>query len=195
MSRHGIHGLCRPAAAAALVAAALLSTLTAGCTSPPTPPAGTPTPPVSLRTASQPAPTGPEAMVQAAVAAYRGMWAAYEAAIAVPGPTSPELARYATGDALASLVRGLTSVKDRGLRGTGKLTLSPQVTELSPVDAPTSVSIRDCFDDSATRLVRVSGPPYSDTPGGRRLCLATVKRGTDGTWKVTSYGLREVGTC
>jgi hypothetical protein len=142
-------------------------------------------------------PTDPSvAAVQNAVAAYRGMWQAYDKAIKVPEPNSPDLVRYATGNALQTLVSGLNSVKDRGLKGTGEVALSPQVTEVAPANTPTKVSIRDCFDDGGTHLVRASpGPPYNDTPGGRRLCLATVERQTDGTWKVTGFGLRSVGTC
>lgn len=168
----------------------------ASCTAKPAPSASTP--PVSLRSPSpSPSPTDPRVgAVQDAVGAYRGMWQAYNSAVHVPDPDSPGLPKYATGNALHTLVTGLKSVKDRGLKGTGDIVVSPQVTEISPTDAPAKVGIRDCFDDGATHLVRASpGSPYNDTPGGRRLCLATVERQADGSWKVTGFGLQGVGTC
>jgi hypothetical protein len=174
-----------------------LAMAAASCTSKPSP-KSTPTPSTSLRAPSSTAsPVDPKvAAVQDAVAAYRGMWQAYSAAVQVPNPDSPDLSRYATGNALHTLVTGLKSVKDRGLKGTGAIVLSPQVTQISPVDAPTKVGIRDCFDDGGTHLVRASpGLPYNDTPGGRRLCLATVERQADSSWKVTGFGLQGVGTC
>jgi hypothetical protein len=124
------------------------------------------------------------------------MWQTYNAAVQVPNPDSPDLPKYAVGSALNTLVSGLQSVKDRGLKGTGQIVLAPEVTEISPTNAPTKVGIRDCFDDGATHLVRVSpGSSYNDTPGGRRLCLATVELQPDRSWKVTQFGLRGVGTC
>jgi hypothetical protein len=183
----------RQAARLSVVALALLL---GSCTSKPAPSPSTSTPPVSLGSSS-PSPTDPRVgAVQAAVAAYRGMWQAYNSAVQIPNPDSPDLARYATGSALQTLVSGLKSVKGRGLKGTGQLVLAPEVTEISPTNAPAKVGVRDCFDDGGTHLVRVSpGSQYSDPPGGRRLCLATVERQGDASWKVTQFGLRGVGTC
>ncbi|GAA0919054.1 hypothetical protein Vau01_096260 [Virgisporangium aurantiacum] len=131
-----------------------------------------------------------------AVAAYRGMWDAYVRVLASPDPDSPELARYATGNALKTLTGGVRDVRDQGLKGEGEFTLAPRVTEVAPTTSPTKVGIRDCLDDSKARIVRASpGPAYSDKPGGQRLCLATVERQGDGAWKVTSFGLHEVGSC
>jgi hypothetical protein len=124
------------------------------------------------------------------------MWDAYMRVLAAPDPDSPELARYAAGDALTTLTDGVRDVRDQGLKGEGKFVVSPQVTEVAPASAPTKVGIRDCLNDGAARIVRASpGPPYSDKPGGRRLCQATVERQGDGSWKVTSFGLQEVGSC
>ncbi len=184
----------RSAGRVAVVALALVLT---SCTHKPAPSPSTSTP-VSLRSPSpSPSPTDPSAAaVQAAVAAYRGMWQAYNSAIEVPDPDSLDLARYATGRALSTLVSALKSVKAQGLKGTGQLVLSPQVVKITPVDAPASVDIQDCQDDGATHVVRASpGSPYHDTPGGRRQCLATVERQTDGSWKVIQFSLRGVGTC
>lgn len=185
-----------PVKAAAVLAAA---TALAACGSTPPQPAAT-TPAVSLpSTSASPSPSGVTAgvaAVHAAVTAYSGMWNAYDAAIKIPDPQAPDLAKYATGEALQTLTKGLQSVKDQSLKGTGEIVLSPHVSEVSPVSAPTNVGVRDCFDDGATHLVRVGpGSPYHDTPGGRRLCTATVVLQPDGTWKVTQFVLQKVGTC
>jgi hypothetical protein len=156
--------------------------------------------PSSSTSMSGPSPTaslapGPAA-IEAAVAAYRNMWRAYDTAIHVPDPNDPDLAKYASGDALRTLVSGLQSVKDQGLKGTGAVVNTPQVSQLSPSDAPRQVSIKDCMDTSQSRLVRSGpGPVYSDSPGGHRPCLADVRRQDDGLWKVASFGVRGVGTC
>src|SRR5437867_1178458 len=89
-----------------------------------------PSPSPSL-TLSAPSPTVSQApsvtAIQGAVAAYRSMWAAYDTAIQVPDPNDPNLAMYATGDALHTLVSGLQSVKDQGLKGMGAVANTPQV--------------------------------------------------------------------
>ena len=167
----------------------------ASCTSDQAP-KSTPSPNISLQAPST-TPTNPDAAaVQDAIAAYSGMWDAYVRVLASPDPDSPELARYATGNALKTLTGGVRDVRDQGLKGEGEFTLAPRVTEVAPTTSPTKVGIRDCLDDSKARIVRASpGPAYSDKPGGRRLCLATVERQGDGAWKVTSFGLHEVGSC
>ena len=160
-------------------------------------PSLTPAPQVSLASPSPTVvPTDRDSAVQAADRAYRGMWDAYLRVLTDPDPANPELARYAAGEALKALSNGVRKVKDQSLKGEGKFVLSPQVTAVAPADAPTKISIRDCVDTRQSRIVRASsGPTYSDKPGGLRLCLATVQRQSDGSWKVTSFGLREVGTC
>ncbi len=183
----------RPAAQLAVV---MLALVLASCTSKPAPSSSPSAPRVALRSPS-PSPSDPRAAaVQAGVDAYRGMWQAYNDAIEIPDPDTSTLPKYATGKALTTLVGALKSVKDQGLKGTGQLVLAPHVTEITPADAPTSIGIQDCYDDGATHVVRASpGPPYQDTPGGKRLCVATVERQADGTWKVTQFSLGKVGTC
>ena len=177
---------------------ALLATLAAlptGCTTP-EPSPSPPIPPVSLPSLAATASVAAADAVQNAVTAYRGMWDSYLRVLAVPDPDNPELGRYATGEALKTLKAGVGEVKDKGLKGEGKFSLAPRVTEISPANAPLKVGIRDCVNTAQSHIVRASpGPAYSDKPGGRRLCLATVERQGDGTWKVTSFGLHEVGSC
>jgi hypothetical protein len=182
---------------AAVIAAAVVAL--AGCRSTPPQPAAT-APAVSLPSASpSPSPSGLAAgvaAVHAAVTAYSGMWNAYDAAIKIPDPHAPNLAKYATGEALQTLTKGLQSVKDQSLKGTGEIVVAPHVSEVSPASAPSTVGVTDCLNDSASHLVRVGpGSPYHDTPGGRRVCTATVVLQPDGTWKVTQFGVQKVGTC
>jgi hypothetical protein len=133
---------------------------------------------------------------QAVLAAYLGMWQAYETAAAVPDPGSRDLARYSTGEALRTLVNGIQSLKDQGLKGTGTVSHTPQITQVSPIVKPTDMSISDCMETSASHIVRATpGSPYNDSPGGRRLTLADVRKQDDGSWKVDSFGVRAVGTC
>lgn len=151
-------------------------------------------PSASLR---PPSPTTPAASsTQGAVVAYQGMWNAYLDALRNPDPHDPALARYATGAALKTLVAGVREVQDKGLKGEGEFILKPRIEEMEPASVPTKVRIRDCLDTAQSRIVRAShGPAYYDKPGGRRLCIATVERQRDGSWKVISFGLHEVGSC
>ena len=131
----------------------------------------------------------------AALEAYRGMWDAYVEAISIPDPELPALARFAADDALTVLVDGLEQVERDGLAGRGDVVLDPEVTELSPPDAPTAAEILDCVDDSGTELFRVDGRPYEDTPGGLRRAEATVHSVGDSEWKVIGFALYGVGSC
>jgi hypothetical protein len=156
-------------------------------------PGSTPSLAAPSRTAASPDPT---AAVQTALDAYRNMWQAYQQALQVPDPSSPELTRYATGRALATLRQGLQSLKDQGLKGTGTISTTPRVTAVSPASDPASVDIADCLNDAASHIVRASpGPAYSDPPGGRRRVSAGIKRQSDGSWKVDDFGVQAVGTC
>jgi hypothetical protein len=174
---------------------ALTATI-AGCTHP-TGRANTSTAAPSLTAPSTTsASQDPAATGRSALDAYRSMWNAYLKAVQVPDPTSPELARYATGDALTTLTKGLQSLKDQGLKGTGEIGVSPKITAFSPAGAPTDIDIADCLDTTQSHIVRASpGSPYNDTPGGHRRVQASVQRQSDGSWKVSGFGVQAVGTC
>jgi hypothetical protein len=178
-------------------AAAVLAALTSACTNkqPPAatpatsrPAAASPTTPASI-----PAQT-PEQATQAAVDAYIGLQNAFLAASRKGDPDHPDLAKYATGDALALYTKGLKSQKAQGLLGRGQAIYHPKVTMLAPATAPTKATVQDCMDTSATSLYKANGDPYQDTPGGLRLVFADVER-LNGIWKVTSLAIREVGSC
>jgi len=138
-----------------------------------------------------------EAAEQAALAAYRGMWAAYDSAGQPPeaDPDYPVLERYATGDALETLVAGLTSIRQAGLVLDGEVVYSPTVTELSPPSAPNMARVEDCADSTSAARVRADGEPFEDEPGGRRRIVADVEVVDGGIWKVTGFAVREVGSC
>jgi hypothetical protein len=124
------------------------------------------------------------------------MWQAYNVAVHVPDPNAPGLALYATGEALRTLKEGLESLKKQALKGTGEVAVRPKVTEIAPAMAPTRIAVKDCLDDSKSKIVRAGpGAPYHDTPGGRRLTTAQVERQADGSWKVMTFGAQKVGTC
>lgn len=122
------------------------------------------------------------------------MWKAFVAASDIPDPAYPDLARYADGDALNVLVKGLKDMQSKGLVNQGDVVLQPQVTAVSLSVKPAQVQIADCVDDSGTHLVKKDGSPYQDTPSGRRSAQIKVTQTTAG-WKVTSFALFEVGTC
>lgn len=145
----------------------------------------------SLRAPSADARTSAE---QAAVTAYRGMWAAFVSAGRVADPKHPDLARYAADDALRALVAAIESNKKDRLIAKGDIVANPRVTELTPANAPQQASVRDCLDTTNASLVKADGSPYQDTPGGRRIVTATVKK-LGATWKVISFVPLEVGSC
>jgi hypothetical protein len=150
----------------------------------------TPTPTATATPAANPA----VAARDAAIAAYRGMWAAYETASATANPDEPSLAIYATGRALATLQNGLRQMRADDQVARGTVILKPTVVSVSPADAPTHISITDCADTTASVLYHRGGGPVDNIRGGHRRVNATVIA-TDGTWKVDSFGVLAVGSC
>ncbi len=140
-------------------------------------------------------PTDPRlTAVQDALAAYRNMWRAYATASNTGDPQSPDLAKYAAGSALTTLVNGLTNNKSKGLTSKGNPQLAPVQTGFNPADAPTTVTVADCLDDSHWLLYKSNGELEDNTPGGRHKVVATVNR-INGEWKVIAFAESGVGTC
>ncbi|ROO62976.1 hypothetical protein EDC02_4985 [Micromonospora sp. Llam0] len=132
---------------------------------------------------------------QQALAAYEGMWQAYAAAGLTADPDEPDLARYASGQALTTLRDGLAQYREDDQFLKGDLVTHPQVTDASPDPDPTSVTVTDCLDDTKFLVYKRSGELVDDAPGGRRYTKATVTNlGAEG-WKVTSFGVQAVNTC
>jgi hypothetical protein len=177
-----------------LSAVGLALTLAACRSKPPHDASPTPGPSLHAPSAS-PSPSDPRlAAVQQALAAYRAMWDAYVAASNSGDPQSPALAQYATGSALQTMTKGLTANKSKGLTSKGSPQMDPHQTGFGPADAPTSVTIGDCLDDSHWLLYKANGELADNTPGGRRKVTAQVDK-VSGEWKVTAFAVQGVGTC
>jgi hypothetical protein len=132
---------------------------------------------------------------QQAAAAYTGMWQQMAKADETADWQSPELAKYATGDALLVINRSLYTDHVNGLVSTGAPTSNPQVTKMEPPIDPTTVTVSDCGNDAQWVKHKVDGSSYVDPPGGRRSITAEVKKQTDGTWRVTRFAVEGVGSC
>jgi hypothetical protein len=169
--------------------AALAVALTAGGCDRANPERGEPSVPAlgSAVSATQPA-TDP------AVDAYQSMWTAYTRAGLTANPDHPDLARYATGLALTTLRNGLAGYRKQRQVLKGDLVTAPHPANASPANEPTTVSIVDCLDTTNFLVYRADGRLADDEPGGRRAVRATVIRSADG-WKVSSFGVQQVGTC
>ncbi|GAB1644283.1 hypothetical protein KRMM14A1259_47060 [Krasilnikovia sp. MM14-A1259] len=165
-----------------------------GCTGPK--PVQTPTGPPSVSVPpSVSAPPDDKATAEAkAVEAYRGMWKAYAKAGLTANPDEPDLAVYATDPALKLLRDGLAGYQAKGQVFKGEYGSTPSAVEATPAAAPTTVIIADCLDSTNFLVYKASGEKADDIPGGRRSTSATVKS-QGGVWRVTSFAVREKGTC
>lgn len=187
-----IAGGCRTAAVLAVgVAMATVAACSSGPAS--SPPLSTAQPP------AQGSPTTTLSVVdkakQAALAAYRGMWQDFVAAGRTSDWQSAALGRYATGIALTNLSRGLYADHYNGLVTRGEPVLSPSVSSVDPPDNPAKIIMTDCGDSTHWLKYRADNGQLADTPGGRRLINAIVEKQSDGSWKVSDFGVHDVGTC
>lgn len=188
-------GACRSVAAWSSV---LVLGLTAGCASiSPSDPAPTPKEPGSSESSSDPSSTSPAEMAgQQAVAAYLGMWKDMAAAARTSNWRDPQLGSHAVGTALTNITRGLYADQANGLVTKGKPKNKPRVTSVEPPSNPAKVVITDCGNDSQWRHYRADNGQLANTgPGGRRNINAVVEKQRDGKWKVTDFGIHEVGSC
>lgn len=133
---------------------------------------------------------------QQSTAAYLGMWRDMAEAATTSDWRSPKLARNATGEALRTISRSLYADHYNGLITKGRPVNYPEVTAVEPKNRPTSVTITDCGDSTNWRKYHAdSGKPANDGPGGHRRIEALVKKAADGSWKVTTFAVHEVGSC
>jgi hypothetical protein len=130
-----------------------------------------------------------------ALVAYRGMWSAFVDAAKTSDSEAPELRTFTTDNALKLIVSSLYTNKQLGKVTRGEVALNPRVTKQDPSDAPSSINISDCVDDSHWLEYKASGGLYDNKPGGKHRTTAIVKRQSDGTWKVDSFALQGLGTC
>ncbi len=131
-----------------------------------------------------------------AIDAYLGMWEDYAVASETADWQSPLLDDHATGEALSVMSRGLYASHYNGEVAKGRPVLNPEVSSASPPADPTTVVISDCGDSSNWLTYdEATGEVIDDEPVGRRSITATVELQADGTWKVTGFAVRGVGSC
>jgi hypothetical protein len=178
----------------AVLAVAVAMSFAAGCAASTDPTSPLPGPTTQPPVTSQP--TAEEIAREEALAAYQGMWADFVEAGATSDWQSPNLGRHAMGVALTNLSRGLYADSVNGLVTKGKPVLSPVVSSVEPLDDPTRVVVTDCGDSAGWLKYReADGSRASENRGGRRLINAVVERQPDGAWKVTDFGVQELGSC
>lgn len=132
----------------------------------------------------------------AALTAYTDMWRDVADASATADWQSARLDDHATGDALAVVTNALRRDRDRGLISKGQPTHSAQVSSQDPLVDPRTIRIEDCGDSSNWLKYQAdTGELVDDTSGGRRAITAEVIRLEDGSWKVSRFAVRGVGTC
>jgi hypothetical protein len=140
--------------------------------------------------------SGVDKASQGALAAYLGMWQNFHAAAATADWQAPSLGQYATGTALSTLTRGLYSDQFNGLVTKGATSHDARVSSVDPPQNPAKVIVTDCSDSTHALKYRAeNGQLADDTPGGRRLINGIVQRQGNGSWKVSDFGVHEVGSC
>ena len=140
---------------------------------------------------ASPTPSAEDLAGREALAAYRGMWADFVTAGTTSDWQSPDLGRHATGVALTNLSRGLYADSANGLVTRGAPVLSPEASSVEPA----RVVVTDCGDSTNWLKYREDGSLATAGPGGRRLINAVVERQSDGSWKVSDYGVQGIGSC
>ncbi|MFD5089848.1 hypothetical protein ACFWMR_04565 [Amycolatopsis thailandensis] len=159
-----------------------------------TTPASAPSVPPIAPSATPASPS--EIAKQKAATAYLGMWSDMAEAATTSDWQSPKLAQNATGEALQTISRSLYADHYNGLVTKGQPVNYPKPSSVEPLDNPTSVTITDCGDSTNWLKYRAeNGQPANDGPSGRRQIEALVKKAVDGSWKVTTFAVHEVGSC
>ncbi|MCE7011734.1 hypothetical protein LWC34_54315 [Kibdelosporangium philippinense] len=191
---HGRGGL--RVARLVLVGLATATVVACSSNSTSTPGGTTGVPGSSSPTSAPPSPVSPaDSARQRATAAYAGMWQAMVKAGETSDWQSPELAKYATGDALGVITRSLYTDHLNGVVTKGAPLINPQVSSVDPQDNPTTVMISDCGDSTNSLKYKKDGQLLNDTPGGKRAITAEVKKQPDGSWRVTRFAVEGLGSC
>jgi len=87
------------------------------------------------------------------------MWNAYAEAGKSSDYESPELAKYASGQARSTLVQGLYDYKKRGVVIRGTPILKPRITSLHLEERPPRAELQDCAEGSTWRNYDSAGRP------------------------------------
>lgn len=129
------------------------------------------------------------------LAAYTGMWMSYAEAGETGNTDHPGLRRYAAGTALSNIVTGLITTRSRGVHLEGRPIVDPGIASAQPtLDSPTTAEVIDCADTSAWLQHNKDGSVVQGDRGGRRIITATVIK-VDGTWKVSTFATKALGSC
>ncbi|GAB3160699.1 hypothetical protein GCM10027290_66990 [Micromonospora sonneratiae] len=113
----------------------------------------------------------------------------------LPDPEALELRQYAAGRALARIVDVLFTYGETGVVTRGAPVLNARVKDASPSDTPAEVTVVDCADSTNwTKHKKATGELIEDDPRGRRSITGVVKP-VDGSWKVVSFDVGDIGSC
>lgn len=147
------------------------------------------TPPLAVPSPADPA-------KEQATAAYIGMWQSMARAGETANWQAPELAQYATGNALTTITRSLYADHFNHVVSHGAPKNYPQVTSAEPQNAPETVMISDCGDSTNwLKYHEGTNTLVDNKPGGRQSMVAEVKKQPDGSWRVNQFAVQGVGTC
>lgn len=142
--------------------------------------------------ASSEDPQGEADVGEEAVEAYELFWVAVAEAGEIPDPQHPDLARYGAEDALDDVTALLIGYRETGRATSGRPQTNPEVVDSD--DASSSVEISDCGDSTDWVTYDVDSGAEVGEPGGRQQIVAVVEV-VDDDWKVTAFGIDEVGSC
>ena len=132
---------------------------------------------------------------EAALAAYSGMLADWQAAALIPDYHDAVLPQHASAQALQLIVHDVYSDMKDHVTVKGRIQDAPQVTQLTPMAAPTEAMIADCADTRAWLRYKASdGSLAAAGPGGRHRMVARVRE-VGGVWKVTQLDVYPIGSC
>lgn len=178
----------------ALVAATLVAVCTSACTTD-----DTTKPDVRVADSAKPTTSSSantDTAEHSALRAYEEMWKAFTDAATNGNGEARGLGEFATGTALATLSRSLKTDHRGGIVTKGEPTHAVRILSVEPAVNPIKVILADCSDSSKALKYRASTDQLvNDVPGGRRLINGIVERQSDGSWRVSDFGVQEVGSC
>lgn len=178
---------------AALTVGLALTACSRTAQDPPTSAPATTTSPASSPTAVSS--SAPSSEQQAALESYDRYWEAQIASQANPAkPQDPDLARYATGDALAGAQSALLLFRQNGIAMTGRP--QRQLVSISTSTSPARVSIVDCIDSSKWKPVYVATGKSALAPGqSSRVPIASTVELKGDRWVVTESVAQRDRSC
>jgi hypothetical protein len=137
--------------------------------------------------ASDPSESVGTAEADEVLAVYRRLQEVVNRAYADPEGNYPELAEYAYGRALADIHQTLFYYRERGIRFTGKPSMSPRVTFIDVDASPPTATVTDCFDDSKWIPVDAETGESVAAPGqNHRYRVTSTAQQHDGRWFIVS---------